>query len=132
MFERIINILDQGDHEMMMDMEGFNNMMQTGGMFGVPYMFIGGFLLILVIVLSLYVLFRLTEGVSNPRQTIVITPTSNPTHVATASNQTVPQINATTPQPQIPSTNVCPNCGNVVPPGAHFCPTCGFNLARRQ
>lgn len=139
MIERIVSILHEGENEMMMDMDGmmdmsgFNNMMQTGGMFGVPYMFIGGFLLFLVIIFSLYALFRLTENTaqgSNP--TIIVTPAGSAAHVATMPSQPAPQVNTMTPQPQIPPANVCPNCGNTVPLGAHFCPTCGFNLARRQ
>ena len=133
MIERIVSILDQGEHEMMMDMDGFNNMMQTQGIFGVPYMFIGGFLLFLVIIISLYALFKLfdntTQG-NNP--TIIVTPAGTTPQVSTVPAQPAPQVNTMPVQPQIPAANVCPNCGNPVPPGAHFCPTCGFNLARRQ
>ncbi|MCD6483840.1 MAG: hypothetical protein J7L47_01870 [Candidatus Odinarchaeota archaeon] len=49
MIEKIVSILNQGEHEMMRNIDSFNNMMPSQGIFGVPFMFIGGFLLFLVI-----------------------------------------------------------------------------------
>ena len=139
MLEQIVSILHEGENEVMMDMDGmmnmdgFNNMMQTGGLFGVPFMFIGGFLLLLVIVISLYALFKLFDNTAQQNSpTIIVTPAGSTTQVAPMPSQSAPQVNTVPVQPQVPTTTACPNCGNPVPPGAHFCPTCGFNLSRRQ
>ena len=73
----ILRILDErhGMDEMM----DFNQMMQHGNMFGVPYVFLGITLFVILVFISLYLLINALNSTKNNTTPVVnVTPTINP------------------------------------------------------